>query len=331
MAEEETLKDGADEDEIVIIEEDDEKKEGDADSDDSKSEEAEGGSEEKSAEGSEEEEGLDDLVKRRRQLERKNKRLRDKIKKQDLYELSEAMKKENYLLQRRLEAIEKKSQAEDGARLDYTLKSVEAQLQQAMRKVQDAFEAGDGAAHTAAIVELKNLDKQYDEIHAYKKQQSQPRQQNGGTDPLLKRNLEGWMGRNGWYDPTLKDRDSKIARVIDTEMAEEGFDYRDPETWKELDRRLADALPHRYKRKAADSDDDYDDDGEEQPQRRQPKQITGGGRGGEQSSSGKIEVKLSKERIQAIKDLGAWDDPALRREHVKNFLRWDKENAQSKR
>jgi hypothetical protein len=46
------------------------------------------------------------------------------------------------------------------------------------------------------------------------------------------------------------------------------------------------------------------------------------------NSSGKVgnTITLSRERVQAIKDAGAWDDPARRSKMIKAYTEFDKQN-----
>jgi hypothetical protein len=62
----------------------------------------------------------------------------------------------------------------------------------------------------------------------------------------VQRNAGDWLSKNSWYDPSGKDTDSRIAKIIDSDLAGEGWDPADPEYWDELDNRLKERLPHRY-------------------------------------------------------------------------------------
>lgn len=68
-----------------------------------------------------------------------------------------------------------------------------------------------------------------------------------------------WLKRSKWYDVNLGDEDSEIANTVFQRLVKEGFTADDPDTYDELDRRLAKRLPGRYRGGKADADDDDGD------------------------------------------------------------------------
>ena len=68
-----------------------------------------------------------------------------------------------------------------------------------------------------------------------------------------------WLKRHKWYDVNLGDEDSEIANTVFARLLKDGFEVDDPDTYDELDRRLAKRLPNRYRGgKGAADDDDTD-------------------------------------------------------------------------
>lgn len=147
------------------------------------------------------------------------------------------------------------------------------------------------------------------------------------ADTNVVKNTNTWMNRNRWFTPGGTDRDSRLATVIDNEVAEDGFDPRTSEYWRELDRRLLDVLPHRVRTGRREEIDDDEDGQEMQTQSQQvrqrvtPRQVvsTSGESGG-----GRRRITLSKERIQAIKDAGYWENQVERNKMVKSYLEFDR-------
>ena len=137
-------------------------------------------------------------------------------------------------------------------------------------------------------------------------------------DPEIVRRASSWRSKNEWFDPRGGDADSKIAKAIDDQLYDDGFDPRTPAYWKELDKRIAKQLPHRATREnAGDLDDDLDD--ESSP-------TSGSGR--ERAPSGKRVVRVSKERIEALKEAGIdVTDRKAMAPYLRQFAKWDKENA----
>jgi hypothetical protein len=97
-----------------------------------------------------------------------------------------------------------------------------------------------------------------------------------------------------------------------------------------LDRRLAETLPHRFKankHKVEDLDEDEgDEDDTPEPPRRQTRQTVGGS-GNSSQGGGVKKVTLSKERIQAIKDAGYWDNKPERDKMIRAYLQYDRANG----
>lgn len=141
------------------------------------------------------------------------------------------------------------------------------------------------------------------EREKYREKQA-PRQEMQKVNPRAATLAKAWIERNSWYDPNGDDDDSVIAQAIDDKITAEGFDPSTQEYFDELDERLSKRLPHRYGKI---------------PERKGPP-VTGSGR--ESSVGG---YKLSPERVAAMKESGAWDDPARRERVIKEYKKYDKE------
>ena len=102
-----------------------------------------------------------------------------------------------------------------------------------------------------------------------------------------------------------------IAKVIDQDLAAEGWDPADPEYWDELDNRLSARLPHRYAAKTGTT-----------PKRPGP---TASSRTANPSGKANT-ITLSPDRVRAIKEAGAWDDPVKRNKMIKAYAAYDKTN-----
>ena len=127
------------------------------------------------------------------------------------------------------------------------------------------------------------------------------------------------MADNPWYDPHGGNEDSEIASMIDTRMANEGWNPKTPEYWEELDNRLAKYLPHRYNGEVETSVN---------PSTRRPRNVvTSSGRESATSSGGKGNTfTLSQEQVRAMKDAGMWDDPDKRAKMVRRYALEAKQN-----
>jgi hypothetical protein len=124
-----------------------------------------------------------------------------------------------------------------------------------------------------------------------------------------------WASNNSWFNANGSDPDSMVAKAVDSSLIAEGFDPSSKKYWKELDRRLADRLPHRF--------DEDDDAGYNQPKSGRRGPPVGGSR---DITPGKRQVYVSPERVQALKDAGIWDDPQRREKILKMYSAYDREN-----
>jgi hypothetical protein len=128
------------------------------------------------------------------------------------------------------------------------------------------------------------------------------------------------MRRNKWYNPAATDPDSRIAKKIDEVMSTQGWNPTDPDYWEELDSRLQRELPHRYN----DSNDNESRDV------RRPRNVVGSA-GREASAayggSNRTQFVLSPDRVKAMKEVGAWDNPERKARMVKQFIEFDRNNG----
>jgi hypothetical protein len=272
-------------------------------------EENEGEDERLSDSRNEEEDEKREARRNERKRRRENQRFaRDKTK-EELQWLME----QNKTLQQRLEAVEGHALAAQKGSLDqnydYALNSVRA-TEQALAK---AIELGDGA-------KVPELLRQRDQAIARAAEINRVKSQINAPAPIqnreVKQRAEKWAEQNRWFNANSNDPDSAAAKAIDAGLVAEGFDPTTSRYWKELDRRIADRLPHRF---ADDDDSDYTPN--QQTGRRGPP--VSGSR--EISSPGSRKVYLSPERVQAMKDAGYWDDPVLRQRMLKRYQETDRD------
>jgi hypothetical protein len=114
-------------------------------------------------------------------------------------------------------------------------------------KFQEAIASGDGETAQQAQELLFEAKNKLNMLANAKKQAAQAARQprRALPDPRIQSFAAQWMERNNWYDPTLRDTDSRVTRQLDEAMAEEGWDPSTEEYWDELDNRLRKYLPHK--------------------------------------------------------------------------------------
>lgn len=279
--------------------------------------------------------------KTKRQKERKWRRERQKTERVEL----RFLRQRNEELERRQSAIDARLDQGEINQVDTRIGMLDEQIAEAERLHAEAINAKNGNAAMEALQIRDNLREQKSELSGFRNHKvGQARQrvqqgQNPAMDPRIKQQAESWVNENSdWFDPQLRDEDSRIARAIEDTMFHEGrFDARTPEYWKEYNRRLAKrgvgpfAEEGRGRQERDRDEDENEDEPEDRPQeRRRPKgpRITTGGR---ERPLKKGEVYVSAERRAAMEEAGVWDKPDLRTKYLRQYARYDAEHKHDSR
>jgi len=299
-------------DEIEIVEE----KEG------GKVEAADDRTPEEIEEDHDEEEGeTEDERERIREARREERKLKKELAKQREYTAKNkisALEKRNEELARRLAHLENGAASLKIAQIDKAVEDEATRVEYAKMKMLQAAQSGDAAGQVEYLEQLTDAKQRLQQIQNYKKQQldavKSPKQ--NVPNPVseeVQRKAQKWLKKNSWFDPQAQDTDSRIARVIDQELASDGWDPEDSEYWEELDNRLSARLPHRYTSKG----------GKETKRSPGP---TASSRVANTASAKPGTITLSRERVQAIKDAGAWDDVEKRNKMIRAYQSYDRAN-----
>jgi hypothetical protein len=230
-----------------------------------------------------------------------------------------ALERRNEELARRLAAVESAATSFQFAQVDKAIEDEATRVEYAKMKLLQASQSGNAEEQVEYLEQLQESKTRLSQMQAYKKQQiavaNRPRQNvPNPVSNAVQENASAWLSKNKWFDPQARDTDSRIAKVVDQEMADEGWDPSDQEYWDELDNRLTSRLPHRYASKSGGS-----------TSRSRPNP-TASSRAANPSAVPSNAIKLSPERVRAIKDAGAWDDPASRNRMIKAYMAYDKQN-----
>jgi hypothetical protein len=252
----------------------------------------------------------------RRRLERHSKRQAAREKEERMRSRLEQQERLIVEQTERLAALERKDVSHDLSQLDQRITNAAARAQQAEHALQKAIATGDGELHTQAMKVWYESSREAESLSNYKQNLVKAAQQPAPvrTDPLVKSMAEQWAARNSWYDPGNRDADSKVAYALSEAVAQEGLSPNDAAYWRELDARVARYLPHRLEQT----------DRQSKPKPRAP--VAGSGRDS-RSSSGREEFVLSRERVEAIKQAGAWDDPAARKQMIAAYRDYDRTHS----
>ena len=255
-----------------------------------------------------------------RREERKLKKQIHREKTKESSHLINNLRTQNQQLAERLAHLEKRTSGAELARVDKAIDDTEVQIEYAKMKMREAVANQDGDAVVKAQELMYESQRKVESLKSIKdqatRQMSQPPNPTMNVpDPSVQRNAAAWMERNKWYDPQAKDMDSEIAQRLDKKLTDEGYDPSTQEYWEELDDRVAKYLPHRME----------SDMGKKKDKPKYRSIQTSSGRESA-SSSGGVDFRLSADRVQAIKDMGAWDNPDQRAKMIKSYAKYDREN-----
>ena len=229
-----------------------------------------------------------------------------------------ALEKRNEDLARRIAAMENVATSYQFAQIDKSIEDEATRVEYAKMKMLQAAQENDAAAQMEYLEQLTDAKQRLQQVQHYKKQQldvARTPKQNVPNEMAaeVQRNATQWLKKNSWYDPNARDTDSRIAKVIDQELAADGWDPSDSEYWEELDNRLSARLPHRYTAKGGNN-------------KRSAAGPTASSRVANAASAKPGTITLSRERVQAIKDAGAWDDTDKRNKMIRAYASYDRAN-----
>jgi len=236
-----------------------------------------------------------------------------------------ALKRENELMKRDIDLLKRSSKTEGLIRIDKNIEDAQTRLEYAKMKIAEATQNGDGQGMVEAQTLMQNASEEVRHLnnlrHQADKELKQRPQQNNqpAADPDAQRLAQQWMRKNNWFNPQLNDADSRIAKRIDDLMAATNWDPADPDYWEEFDSRLQKELPHRYN---GNNDDDSRNV-------RRPRNVVGSS-GREASAayggSNRSQFVLSPDRVRAMKEAGAWENPERKAKMIKQFIAYDRAN-----
>lgn len=210
------------------------------------------------------------------------------------------------------------------------------QLEGANIAMKTAMANGDNESFVAALQErdsaIASLNAAKQQAVAFnttleraKTQQRQAQAPANVAQQAMAQQYNAFIERNGFFDP--EDEDDPITKKIDKideEVAALGFDPATPHYWAELQRRVDAEIKPNIGKLAT----------EQQPQQKQP---TGNGGGpkmtGGRTSTGKntLDKHLTPARVQALKDLGVWEDPKKRGEYIQYYVNYDSQQSNAAR
>lgn len=225
-----------------------------------------------------------------------------------------------------------------------TLEQRIAQLRQAETLADQAVAEAMAAGNKADVAKALGISKeagakrlQLEGIRDHARASADPRFTNGGQQqrqtqqqqrpqlhPDHQRLGDAWTKANTWFDPSATDMDSRIVAAIDASVEADGYDPRSPDYWEELTERCREKLPHHFTEKPNGKGNGSGNGSGNGGERRGPG-VGGGNRNGGTSNARTFHV--SAERKAAMIAAGTWDDPKRRIATLREYERYDRENA----
>lgn len=234
--------------------------------------------------------------------------------------------RENEQMRRDIEQLKRNTKAEQITRIDKGIEDAQVRLEYAKLKLSEATSNQDGQAMVEAQTLWQNAN---DEVRALTERRNradaelkrQSREQDvPQVNTEVQRLATRWMRQNSWYNPQGNDADSRVAKKMDELLVAQGLDPAQQDYWDELTSRLQKELPHRY--------NDLDDDDSRGVRR--PRNVVGSS-GREASAayggSNRTQFVLSADRVKAMKEAGAWDNPERKAKMIKQFMTFDRLNG----
>lgn len=234
---------------------------------------------------------------------------------------------------RRLQQLEQHTVASTVQTLDARIAQAESDADRALNIVARATEAGNGddvvaaqRIREAALEEARALKAERERLNVREPEAPARPEGTPQVDPRIVQNATSWIEANPWYDPNLGNPESRLAKQIDDQLVSEGYNPASREHWQELTHRLNEVFA------AANAGGDAGGDGggggsAAAPRSGRKGPPTSAERGGSGRVTKPNEIYVAPERKQAMIDAGIWDDPVRRQRTLKEYQRFDAEQA----
>lgn len=291
----------------------------------------------------------------RRKRENRTKRVRNRVAASSKERLIQQQAELIHTLNDRMAKLEGHTVARDAGLLQDKLAQIESQQAEAKRTLTACGKAGDfeGVAEVTEIqMQLRDQHRNVSiALQRAKNAAGKRRADDGVTDedgdpaerptakpparrpipPAVKQRAEAWAAKHSWLNSETNPEEAEIVRAIDRNLAREGWDPTGDDYWTELTSRVKRRLPNRFSKKSANGGGRRETvDGEDTgvkppaggPRMAQSSQSSGGHRPLKPG-----EVYISPQRKEAMKEAGAWDDPAKRKRMLASYAKYDKEHA----
>ena len=223
-------------------------------------------------------------------------------------------------LQERLTAMEREAQIDRVAKLEKAIEDEKNRMNWAKVRLKEATERADGSALVSAQEQYMASTRNLENLIARKSQSEQyAKERDAATDPRVQTFADRWVSKNSWYDSDGQDPKSKLAKKIDSQLAQEGWNPASQMYWNELDARLEAELQDI-------ETDAYTDNTDETPRKRGPRSVVTGSEREIGGGASRNTFTLSADQVRAMKDAGLWDDPKKRARMIQKYAEYARQN-----
>jgi len=261
-----------------------------------------------------------EAIREARREERKLKKQLHREKAKESNHLITALRKQNEAMAQRVAELEKKTSGAELARVDKAIDDAGVQVEYAKMKMREAVSSqdGDGVAQAEELLyeSRRRLESLQNVKQQATKQLSQNQQNIQVPDQAVQRMAADWMEDNPWYDPHGANEESQIAQVVDKRLTAEGYDPSTQHYWDELTDRVKKYVPNISNRGYNSANVNS----------QRPKSVmTSSGRNSIATTKSN-EIRISPDRIAAMKEAGLWDNPKTRQVAIQKYVEWDRVN-----
>jgi hypothetical protein len=265
-----------------------------------------------------------EAIRERRRQERHEKKQKQREREENLRRELAARDSLIEDMRSRLDAVERKNHGTDVAQLDAAINETARAYEYFKQQIDVATKSQNGVAMADATEKMIIARQRIDQLKTTKDRLTQMQTQPAPLDPRLKTNAEDWLSKNRWFDIRGTDVDSRVVMDEDERLTREGWNPNTKEYWDELTERLKKRLPHKYSR--------YNPRQESPNGNSNRAPVAGSGKedgGGGGDGSKRKTVRLSPERVAAMKEAGIWDDVKARNAMIKKYQEYDAAQRQS--
>lgn len=200
-----------------------------------------------------------DMTQREKRDRRRRARDRDRTELRYLRYRNEQLERSASENAKRMDRLEEGQAADKITRLRGALKNADVTIARLAAEGEAAQAVEATQLKSNLETQLRAEEQRLAEMKRGKEEREDPVQEERRRPSMpaeARRNLEDWYDRNPWFDAERPDTDSNVAMALDKAVMADGYDPRDPEYYEELDRRIADYMPHIGRRASRDRDDD---------------------------------------------------------------------------